>query len=231
MSFILDAMTRRQVLRGPKTGALFQGSDPPPRRHLSAWSLAGLALVLVCIVATGVAYVHRLPKPLANHSRTLGAAPPVAPQERLAAQSPATSASPKDTRSVVKFRPPTSLAEPLPTPGPVAPGAGAGAGAGAPPIPLVPDGPDDVKPPSSLSTEVRTALLRLTIRAHVHASQRKHRFIIVGNRQLREGDELLPAVRIDEITPTGLVLRHKNTRIASPALVGQNFVGGTSTEP
>lgn len=148
------------------------------------------------------------------------AAPPGAPTSQPGA--PAVQAALPATRAAVRFEPPASLSQPLPPPG-----LGlSGAYLTPPPLatPIVPppavsrnSSVADVKSLGDLPTEIRSLVERAKVRVLVHAPQSRSRFVIVEDRQLREGDELVAGVWLEEITERGLVLRHKETRVLAPS--------------
>ncbi|WAC74568.1 general secretion pathway protein GspB [Roseateles sp. SL47] len=133
---------------------------------------------------------------------------------------------PAAQRSAPVFRPPTSLAAPLP--GPSATVATSAWSGGVPPAP----GSATAAPPfampvftpapkvepvyqtvADLPEEVRRAVQRLRVQVHLYVPLARHRLVMVDGQSVREGEELLSGVRLDEITPRGLVLRHGELRV------------------
>lgn len=154
---------------------------------------------------------------------------PAPPPARQAARQPArpvVQAAVPPVRAVPRFNPPTTLSQPLPQPGLGLAGAYRMPPAlRTPPAPVEAPAPEarrgvtlaDIKSLGDLPADVRTLVQRAKVRVLVHTPQRRHRFVIVEDRQLREGDELVAGVRLEEITDLGMVLRHKDTRVLAPS--------------
>jgi hypothetical protein len=168
-------------------------------------------------------HVDAVRKALASAARPAASDPPPA-----AASTPARSALAAPI--VAKFKPPTNLTQPLPGPTAIVPvdnrpgqvpppPAGAGlpqpwAAAAAEVVRAVPV--DSPKPLSELPPELKEAVERLRVRVYLYAPQRRNRMVLTDGRQLREGDELTEGLRLEEITPTGMVLRHGALRVLAP---------------
>lgn len=56
----------------------------------------------------------------------------------------------------------------------------------------------------------------MRVHAILYAPVARHRLAMVEGRQLREGDDVMAGVRLDEIKPQGLVLRHGSVRVLLP---------------
>lgn len=137
---------------------------------------------------------------------------------------------------VAKFKPPTALSQPLPGPTAVVPaGMVPGRVPAAPPIvgsshpvaaaayapfpapaATVVEAPP--RPLSDLPAPLRPAAERVRAAVHVYAPHRRNRMLLVDGRQLREGDQLAEGLKVDEITPAGVVLRHGALRVLSPVM-------------
>lgn len=63
----------------------------------------------------------------------------------------------------------------------------------------------------SLSYAIQTKLPDLSILVHVYGEEPRDRFVIIQNRKYREGDELADDLALEAITPSGAVLRYKDT--------------------
>lgn len=128
-----------------------------------------------------------------------------------------------------RFSPPTALSQPLPPPSPKGlPGAFSAqrpAPEAAPPVasaePPRAVAVADLKPLSVLTPDLRMALSLMKVRVHFYAPQPRSRFVMIDGRELREGDELLAGLRLEEITDTGMVLRHKDMLVLSPAPISR----------
>lgn len=184
--------------------------------------------------AAGMDIPSMAPRPPRRASTSAAAPASTAARTRTASRTEARpAAAPAEPRSVARFSPPTTLSQPLPTPSPLGPGgayAALGArGMAASPARLAavpPAGPEparpvalaDLKPLSALPPDVRTSLARMKVRVLFYAPQPRSRFVMIDNRELREGDELVAGLRLEEITDTGLVMKHKDTLVLAPAL-------------
>jgi len=223
MSFILDALTRSQVLRGRKTAALAHAAAASPalarKRRRTLWRVGGFAVAGTCVLALGLSSLRTKTTPRAAPPAPQAAASQ-APVQEASVPIPAMASFPKQKQqqgTVAKFRPPTSLAQPLPNPSPVVTGTFSSALAVAPARVVV----DDVEPLSHLPGDLQAMVKGMKVRVHMYAPQRSLRFVMVEDRQLREGDELFAGVRLEEITEAGMVLRHNRTRVLAPAPVGR----------
>jgi len=56
---------------------------------------------------------------------------------------------------------------------------------------------------------------------HAYSGQPKNRLVGIDNRMLHEGDSPSPGVRIDEITPEGMIFSYRGYRFARTV---QDFV-------
>jgi hypothetical protein len=84
------------------------------------------------------------------------------------------------------------------------------------------------QPLSDLPQAVRPAIERLRVNVLLYAPVARHRLVMIGGRQLREGDDVLAGVRLDEIKPQGLVLRHGSVRVLLPVPGARPHVGAPS---
>ena len=75
--------------------------------------------------------------------------------------------------------------------------------------------------PSALPPQMRAALSQMKVKVLFHTPQRRNRFVMIDNRELREGDELFDGLRVEEITHAGLVVRHKDTLVLAPTLAAR----------
>jgi hypothetical protein len=76
----------------------------------------------------------------------------------------------------------------------------------------------ELKSLSALPPDVRAAIAQMKVRVLFYAPQPRSRFVMIDGRELREGDELLSGLRLQEITDTGMVLKHKGMLVLSPAI-------------
>jgi general secretion pathway protein B len=90
--------------------------------------------------------------------------------------------------------------------------------------------PGDVEPPateaanaapvstmSELPASVRDELPKIKITVHAYSAKPASRLVGYENRILREGDSLVPGLKIEEITPDGMILSYKGYRFSRGA--------------
>lgn len=92
----------------------------------------------------------------------------------------------------------------------------------APPRPVPPTAQQPVTPVAqvsskipdmaSLSPEDRRRLPEIEISLHFYSSNPTLSMVRINGRNLREGDRVAPGLRLEQITPTGVVLDHEGTR-------------------
>jgi len=238
MSFILDALARQHVSNGP-------GAAKPANRAraLRRRAVTGIACVLFVALCGAGLYARRgAPSAAAASAPSQERVdvpavdvPTMAPRPSRASEPASQPAGPASAaganrvvavaRDVPRFSPPTTLSQPLPDPSPHGPG-GAFVAAKAPPATAVQwvttEKPRvvsiaDLKPLSVLAPDMRATLAQMKVRVLFYAPQPRSRFVMIDSRELREGDELFTGLRLEEITDTGMVLRHKNMLVLSPA--------------
>jgi general secretion pathway protein B len=215
MSFILDALKKSENERQRHGGpALFEVRVAARKPRLPWWAL-GLIVLLVLNVAVIGWLVLRDPPPERGVE-----APPVSPP----------SAAPAAPSSVPEPPAPVAQSQIAPEPTPPAPAA-------SPDDEAVLD-PDDYEPavdPASSAPAVRTprvtrgtveglptydqeaqragsSLPPLSLDMHVYAQRPQDRFIFLNMQRLREGDSLPEGVRVESITPDGVVLSQRGSK-------------------
>lgn len=52
----------------------------------------------------------------------------------------------------------------------------------------------------------------MKIQVHAYSSKPKDRLVSINDRILKEGDSLIPGLRLVQITPDGLIFSHKEYR-------------------
>ncbi len=198
MSFILDALKKAEAERHQRVApVLMDARITPPRRGLPAWAWVLGAVLLVNLVLLGVV-LWRSPAAPAGQPASADAA-------GVAAPTPATAA-----------RPPT----PAPTPTPATPAAPALPGA----TPVTPSA--SVTPPAlpasarapvvtpafdALPTlhELRASgvsLPDLQLQLHAWSPEASERSVLLNGQRLREGEYTPNGVKLERITPDGVVL-------------------------
>lgn len=69
-----------------------------------------------------------------------------------------------------------------------------------------------VTPMAELPLLIRQELPAMKIQVHAYSSKPKDRLVSINDRILREGDSLTPGLRLEQITPDGLIFSHKEYR-------------------
>ncbi len=64
----------------------------------------------------------------------------------------------------------------------------------------------------SLPSSFQSSVPRLDISVHYYTADARRRMVFVNGEKFREGDELAPGLRLDAITPNGIVLSYKDTQ-------------------
>lgn len=184
MSYILDALKKsdqeRQSHRGPTIRTVHQ-----PTRHRTGNPVvvAVLVLALALVVAAAIAayiWISAAPADSSPPLTTPDAAPPA---QAVANQS-------SQTGGQVQR-------QDVPAPAAAEPNAQTAAG----PTPTVAFG--------ELPDNVRNEIPPLTFSFHVYSDTPASRTIIINNRRVREGDQVLPHLQLLEITREGVVLKWK----------------------
>jgi general secretion pathway protein B len=219
MSFILDALKKAESERSRNAGpVLMDVRIAPPRQRLPAWAwilggvlvanLLGLAWMLLRKPATApaaVPAVAAVTQPLVP--------PPAAPVAASPQQAPAVEPAP--VPPVVS--PPSSPAPALPPTPPVASPPEPSTAA----IPPPPVAPAPAYPPSPRIDNLPTAqdlvaqgvsLPNLQMNLHVYDAVPANRYVLLNARRLREGDEVADGIRVESITPGGVVLNLRGRR-------------------
>jgi hypothetical protein len=57
----------------------------------------------------------------------------------------------------------------------------------------------------------------MKLRVLFYAPQPRSRFVMIDERELREGDEIVTGLRLEEITDSGMVVRNGDMLVLSPA--------------
>jgi general secretion pathway protein B len=236
MSFILDALKKSESDRQRQSGpALFEVKVAPPRARLPLWAVAIALLLAVNLVIVAWMLLRRS----GAHAETALTAAPAAPAAPAVApppQVPATTAAPA-AAAAVPAGAPVSLAPATattPSAAPVAaPATGAPEGESAEDLAPAADAPA-APAPATLSTHVRrgtadgvplyqdwaatpgTHVPQLRLDLHVYAARPEERFAMINMKKVHEGDPLPEGVRVESITPEGVVLSYSGSRFLLP---------------
>lgn len=77
---------------------------------------------------------------------------------------------------------------------------------------LIPPPEDRIYKLTELPQVIREGLPQFTISTHVYSSDPTSRLTRINGQTLREGEELLAGLKLEEITSDGVILRYKNYR-------------------
>jgi general secretion pathway protein B len=212
MSFILDALKKSETERQRGIGPSFSDvkSVARGRRIPMLWIGIGL-LLLVNVIALGVLLVRR--------SESAQAAP-------LPASAPAIAAPSAVAQPPQATLPPTSASVASPLPAAAAPSAGAVEEPGAQesiPEPLL-DRPQlsnyaaDGQLPTmnDVILQGRARLPELHLDMHVFVQAPEQRFVSINSHKFREGMQIEEGLRVERITPDGVVLNARGVRFLLP---------------
>ena len=85
-------------------------------------------------------------------------------------------------------------------------------------MPEKPAGPADtaqeqkVVPLAELPLTIQQEIPAMTIPLHAYSSKPRDRLVSINDRMLREGESLTPGLRLEQITPDGLIFSYKGYR-------------------
>ena len=88
----------------------------------------------------------------------------------------------------------------------------------APPTAPISEKPADaaqeqkVIPMAELPLQVQQEIPAMTIPLHAYSSKPRDRLVSINDRMLREGESLTPGLRLEQITPDGLIFSYKEYR-------------------
>ena len=63
-----------------------------------------------------------------------------------------------------------------------------------------------------LPLSIRQELPSMQISLHLYSTRPKNSFVSIDNRTLREGEDLAPGIRLEQITPDGMIFSYKGYR-------------------
>lgn len=188
MSYILDALRRseqeRRRLRDP-AGLTSPEVLQKPRRWLP-WAV--ILLLGINMAALGWLLLRDTPDPTPQEAvvTPVPAARPAPALAELAGR-------PESLRSTTETLPAKSATEP----------ADSAATANEPDVPPL---------LSSLSDSFQRSLPAMDINVHVYAERPSSRFVLIGGRSHREGQLIADGLRLERITPDGLILSYQGQR-------------------
>ena len=65
---------------------------------------------------------------------------------------------------------------------------------------------------AELPLSIRQEMPTLSISVHAYSHEPKDRLVGINDRVFHEGEDLAPGLRLEEITPNGMILRYKGYR-------------------
>lgn len=243
MSFILDALKKSESDRQRQSGpALFEVKVAPPRSRLPLWAVAiGLLLAVNLVIIAWM--VLRRPAHAEAALSAAGPAPAVAllPPPAAAAPTPVPQALPAAAPAAIAAATaappvnttPATAAATTPAVTPVAAPAAGSEGESAEDLAPAADAPSP-QAPAALSIHVRrgtadgvplyqdwaatpgTHVPQLRLDLHVYAARPEERFAMINMKKVHEGDLLPEGVRVESITPEGVVLSYSGSRFLLP---------------
>jgi general secretion pathway protein B len=231
MSFILDALKKSESDRQRQSGpALFEVKVTPPKPRFPYWALALAVLLVINIVVGGWVFLHRPPPEQAIPAAAIPAVSPASPGAPAQAAPAAAQAAPIATPTVAPAAPsPSSARSAAGQPEPVLSDA-------APKD--APRNPDDYAPAvaperqaqEQAETHVRSGtesglksyadaasspgahMPALRVDLHVYAARPEERFVLINMHRLHEGEALPEGVRVESITPEGVVVSYQGAK-------------------
>lgn len=194
MSFILDALKKAESERNRQSGpVLMDARLAPPRRHLPVWAWVLGVVLLANLAILGWLLLRRDAPPAAAGQ------PPSAITAPAAA---ATAVSPASTAPAAPAPPPVAATTPAPLPGAALP----------PPAPAAGYlDPDSLPTAQQLRARgVNLPVLELNLHAYDPAPQ--NRFVMLNSARMREGEFTPDGIKVERITPRGVVLEASGHR-------------------
>jgi general secretion pathway protein B len=200
VSYILDALRKSDAQRRrgapPPLVAPLAAAEPARPRRLW-WGLAAAALL-------GIGVLIGALRPWQTNGAPPGVPAPAEPP--LAKANP-----PSPAAAAVPTEPVTKPIAALPKRAPKAPAAKPATKAAKAPsaestseAPLVRFG--------ELPVPVQEEIPKLKIGAHAYSSEPRNRLVSIDDRVLHEGDEVAPGLKLERITPEGLIMTYKGYR-------------------
>ncbi|MGH8149036.1 MAG: general secretion pathway protein GspB [Steroidobacteraceae bacterium] len=240
MSFILDALKKSESERQRQGGpALFEVKVAPPRHRIAPWVTLVAVLLAINLCVVGWLFLRSpstRPPPTPVQTATPAAARAAAPEAASAAASPGIASPPAvpptgtppaaGSRATASHVAASRAAGGTPDAGTGASGSGDTNPADYEPAVEPPrgtpvqDGGGSVvrETDSGLPTYQEAAaapganLPSLRLDLHVYAAQPDQRFVFLNMTKLHEGESLPQGVRVDSITPDGVILSYRGEK-------------------
>lgn len=208
MSFILDALKKAEAERSRNLGpVLMDVRIAPARQRLPTWAWVLGVVLLANMLVLGWLLLRRPVAAPAAPAVTAASATPVAP---VVTQSIAPVAVQPPAPVVLEQpigQPAATLAAPLPVQG--------GAVIAATPQTMVIEQPPlnvDNLPTMQDMLASGVTLPPLQLSLHVYDDAPAGRYVLLNSKRMREGDELPEGIRVERITPRGVVLDVRGRR-------------------
>lgn len=230
MSFILDALKKSESDRQRQSGpALFEVKVTPPKPRFPYWALALAALLVINIVVGAWVFLRRPPEaaPAPTAAMPASAASQTPAQIRAPASLAPPAAAPSTAPAAAAAGPPARTAEARPEPvlsdaaskdAPLNPDDYEPAGAAPRPAQERQAGRVHAGTESGLKRYADAAstpeshMPAVRVDLHVYATKPEERFVLLNMHRLHEGESLPEGVRVESITPEGVVVSYQGAR-------------------
>ena len=219
MSYILDALRKSDQLRrrGAAPTLLLAPASTAAAKRPAVLAYGLLALVLL---GSGIAigWLHPWqPEPAAPAAVALNPPEPVASPVPPVAVAPAPQQeAPAPSAAAQPASAPAAIPVPASASAPARSTAGAAIGTHKVPPPAIADAPKKtaaalptVMTVAELPVAIQQELPPLSISVHAYSAKVAERLVGINNRLLHEGDEVAPGLKLEGITPEGMVLSYK----------------------
>jgi general secretion pathway protein B len=219
VSYILDALRKSDQLRqrgAAPTLLLGQATATAPKQP----ALLRYGLLALVLLGAGIAIGWLRPWQPEPPAPAVVAAKPPEPELKAQNSAPAMPAVPAPAPAPVPARPqgsasaqlkrqtaPPRVAAKAPQKAAVPePGRGSASGpAGAAPLPAV-------MAMADLPLALQQELAPMSISVHAYSGKARDRLVGINSRLLHEGEDVAPGLRLEQITPDGMILSYKGYR-------------------
>jgi len=228
MSFILDALKKSESDRQRQSGpALFEVKVTPPRPRFPYWAIALAALLVINILVGAWVFLRRPPPEQAQSAVTpvSSGSQSAPPQAAVAAVQPAPVAAASVTAPPPAATAPARTQAGQPEPvlaNPESKGAALNPDDYEPAVAPGNQDQDRVHVSSGTESGLKSYadaasspdshLPALRVDLHVYAAKPEERFVLINMHRLREGESLPEGVRIESITPEGVVVSYQGAK-------------------
>lgn len=193
MSYILDALKKSDQQRRRGAAPTLLAPQSAPAVPVMRLSMLHVSLV-VMLIGAGI---------------VIGTLRPWQSEPRPASMVPATVDQ--------AVAPSVEVALPLPAPMQAQPPAQSGLALPAqayapviPPAPAVPEQP--VMTMAELPLSIQQEIPKMTITVHAYSHVSKERLLGINDQMLKEGDDLMPGLLLEQITPDGMIMNYRGYR-------------------